>query len=167
MLIWIPETIHGEALTLSSFRKLLKQKPEFPKYSPGYVYDEDFTFKPKISKLVKSRFVLISNDVLPNSQKKEYSIQRKIVKSFNKKGESGWRVPRVIETLVCLFAEYLRSGKRLYDNKSTTFIRCQEKHPETQQISDGQYVVNFDQYSFFVNTRADSCYTGILSLKDL
>lgn len=101
MLIWIPETIHGKALTLSSFRKLLKQKPEFPKYSPGYVYDEDFTFKPKISKLVKSRFVLISNDVLPNSQKKEYSIQRKIVKSFNKKDESGWRVPWVIETLVC------------------------------------------------------------------
>lgn len=85
MLIWIPETIHGEALTLSSFRKLLKQKPEFPKYSPAYVYDEDFTFKPEISKLVKSRFVLISNDVLPNSQKKEYSIQRKIVQSFNKK----------------------------------------------------------------------------------
>ncbi len=167
LLIWIPENICGEALSHSSFKKLLEQNPEFPKYCEGFVYEEDFIVQPSISRLVKSRFVLISNNILPNSQKKDYTFQKKIVKSFNINNESGWRVPKLIETLVCIFAEYLRSGTRLYLNRSTPFIRCQEKHPATPYIGKGQYIVNLGESGFFVNTRADSCYTAILSLKEL
>lgn len=39
--------------------------------------------------------------------------------------QKGYRVPKIAEAFICIAAEYFRSKKRLFNDETYTFIRCE------------------------------------------
>ena len=136
MLVRLPKTLNGQ-LTLKSFGELAKQY--FPKNVSGYVdisADIVNTFGDK--SIDKSRWVLMTTDVIPGSSNQNYAVQQEIVADLAKKGLIGFEVPETLEATVCILAQYFKSRKRLFsDDANPTWIRCREN------VEDIQVTVRF------------------------
>jgi len=60
-----------------------------------------------------------------------------MVESLNKNGQTGCRVPKTAEAIICIAAQYLRSKeskKRLFSDEPETYTRCQENVQGFQTI---------------------------------
>lgn len=145
MLVWIPEFIKGEALTIESFGELLKQKFEFFNHNTNYIQmiwqqtesgrrSKGFgKIRRKIAvqegnKPINSGFVLMTTDILKGSRAKTHA-HAKIPDDFeklNQNNQTDWRTPKLGEAIVCIMSEYLRSGKRFFNENPITFTRCEE-----------------------------------------
>ena len=140
MLVWIPETIKGKPITIDNFGALLKAKPEFCYNATGYRVIWDEIVQQEGSKLVKSGWVLMTTDVISGSRKKSFAEQKLLVESLNKNGQTGYRVPKTAEAIICIAAQYLRSKeskKRLFSDEPWTFTRCQENVQGLQTMVGG------------------------------
>lgn len=137
MLVWIPEFICGKKLTINSFDKLLKQTIEFSKNQKGCRVIRHEIVELEGDKPFESGFVLLSKDVLPNSQNKTYVDQQVLVESLNKDGIEGYRIPMLGEAIICTIAEYLKSGKYLLRENPWVYTRCQESDENGQAIVGG------------------------------
>lgn len=84
-----------------------------------------------------SRWVLMTNDIIPDSRFKSYADQRALVNSYAQKSGIPYQVPNILDAAVYIFMEYVQSGSRLYGDNPTTYTRCQEKeeHVKYNDIS--------------------------------
>lgn len=73
-----------------------------------------------------SHWVLMSRDILPGSRNKSYVAQKAQVATFSEQTHVPYEVPTALEAATCIFAEYARTGTRLYDDKPWSYTRCQE-----------------------------------------
>jgi len=73
----------------------------------------------------ESHWVLMARDVIPNSRSKSYTDQQQLAQTYNKNG-IGYEVPKLLDTIVGIFMEYVRTGERLFSDNPWTFTRCQE-----------------------------------------
>jgi len=130
-LVLIPKTINGEPLTLKSLGGLIKQY--FPENKHGY-YSYIFKSENMTTKFLeeqgdtpndKSRWVAMARKIDPKSLRKSYAQQKKLFDS---------KIPKGIEALVCMIAEYATTGNRLYSDNDR-FIRCQEKDNVRSNVS--------------------------------
>src|SRR5665647_229061 len=128
MAVWIPESINGKPLTIDSFGLLLKQQPEFSENETGYQYLWNNIVQQMGSNSIKSGWVLMTTDVIPESRRKSFAEQQELVKKLNKDGHPAYRVPNAGEAIISIYAKYLMSGtkKRLFSDESYTYTRCQE-----------------------------------------
>lgn len=139
ILVWIPETINGKALTIENLGKLLKLQTEFSSNLMGY-RSWDNTARKDGFESVKSGWILMTTHILPDSRNKSYIEQQGIVVNLNKSGQTDYRLPKAGEVIVCIIAEYLRSKKRLFDGddgKNYTYTRCQEIFGDNQVAVGG------------------------------
>ena len=150
MLVWIPETIKGKPLTIDTFGALLKEKQEFSNSATGYGYIPNSIIQQEGNKPIKCGWVLMTTDVIPGSRNKSFADQELLVESLNKNGQTGYRVPKMAEAIVCIAAEYLRSKKRLFSNDPSTYTRCQEN------VQGFQIIVGyFKEYGLDVDKNHD------------
>lgn len=125
LLVRIPKKIDGENLTL---RKLgLLAIKFFPKNETGYRF-----FIPSITDkfgdecLDKSRWVLMTKEVIPGSRNKSYKDQQALVLGIQENTQILYRIPKTLEVSYCVLTHYFRSGECLLGQNPWTFTRCQE-----------------------------------------
>lgn len=123
LLIWIPKTIGGKILTIDSFGDLLKQKKEFSENSRGYRVIWHSIFMQEDCKQIKSGWVLMTSDIIPFSQEKNFEEQEIMVKNLHK---TSYDIPKAGEMIVCMTAIYLRSKTRLFSDQPFIYSRCKE-----------------------------------------
>lgn len=160
MLVWIPETIKGKVVTIDSFGKFLKQELGFEGNRPGYEAIRDDIAQQEGGNPIKSGWVLMTNDVIPDSRSKSYAEQQELVASLNKLGQTGYRVPKTGEAIVCIMAEYLR-----YNWYFTRFTntRCQENIGDYQVVV-GDFVSSGLSVAYY---NSDSDEIGVACLREL
>ena len=159
MLTFIPETINGEELTLSSFDRFVSDykngKDAFesnyrhPLSSAGI---NDKTVKPfKAHWVMLSKDVLGGADLVNGTRNKNFVTQEKLVK------EVGFEIPNLIDTVVSILLHNLETGNFVYSDTSNgrqwTFTRVQEQSSRGYQIVVGGFsalglLVYPDAYDF-------------------
>ena len=162
MLVWIPESINGKKLTLDSFGKLLKQQPEFANNPTGYRRIGGHIAQQKGGNQIKSGWVVMTTDVIPDSRNKSYAKQQKMVANLNKSGQTDYRVPKAGEAIVCIMADYLRSKKRLFSDDPWAYTRCQENVGGYEVVAGG---FASSGLSVCINN-FDHEYIGVAGLRD-
>jgi len=163
-LVWIPEFINEKRLSINSFDELLKQKMGFSKNEVGYLLIQDEVMQNEGDKPVECGFMLITNNVLPNSQNINYRAQQLLLESFKEGDLPIYRVPKIGEVMICTITEYLRSGNRLLPDIPWVYTRCQENDECGQVIVGGLGLLGL-----FINYALDSPWTsiGVVGLKKL
>jgi hypothetical protein len=149
LLFKMPTIINGEPVTITNIGKLLKKS--FPKTENGYRYIlSDIVTALGEERVQKAEWILVTKEVLPDSRNKTYSKQKTLVSNLTNTGQVEYQIPKTIELIVGLFAEYLRSGKRLLNSDTQfTYGRCQDQVQGFQVVvggftSAGLGVLNFD-----------------------
>jgi len=152
MLIWIPKTISGQVVSINNFAELLKQMEEFSDNELGYNYIWDTVAKKQGGSVAEHGWVLMTKDVLPNSRDFDFGAQQILVGNLNKNENQNWKVPKMAEAAICIYANNLKSGKFSFSNKPFTYTRCQE-NVKGGQVFIGAYdlkgidIHNFNFYA--------------------
>lgn len=125
MLVYIPATVDGKPFTLKKLGEIAKRF--FPQNDKGFRSIWPGVVDELGDKSIKSRWVLMTKDVLPGSRNKSYAEQQKIVARLAKKS-LGYKVPDTLEAATCILAQYFFDSKtRLFNNEPWTYTRCEEK----------------------------------------
>jgi F-box domain len=125
MLVRLPKTLNRQ-LTLKSLGELAKRY--FTDNNMGYKFIWSVIVDDLGNKSIdKSRWVLMTKDVLPGSTVKSYNDQKDIVVNLAQKSLIGYEVPETLEAAVCILAQYFDSNTRLFSDSPLTYKRCEEK----------------------------------------
>ena len=124
MLVWIPASINGQPVTIRNFGILLKDRLEFSKNDTGYGFIWDSLLNIEGDKPIPSGFVLMTKENLPNSANKEFFDQKQMIDDYNIINGTNYKIPKVGEAIICILAEYLKSGMRLFSDNQMT--RCSQ-----------------------------------------
>lgn len=151
LLVLIPETVNEEALTLNSFNKLIVDPKKDNKAS---VFFSEDVLKEHGDKLPeKSYWVLMTNDCVYKSP-------------------VGYQLPKIREATICIFMEYIHSGKKLFrmDWRSlgfSTYTECQEKIRKNQPVIVGGFAQKLNVIDKFETHIGGSDFIGTAALKRL
>jgi len=139
MLTWIPETINGKELTLSSFDQFVSDfKNGKDAFKSAYKYSlSDAGINDKTVKPFKAHWVMLSRDVLDGTRNKHFATQEILVK------KSGFEIPQLIDALVSVLLHNLKTADFIYPNDSKdyqrTYTRVQEQNENGYQIIVGSF----------------------------
>lgn len=161
MLVWIPEKIKGQPVTIKNFEKLLEERIEFSNYGIRCFRDE--IINQEGDKIIKSGWVLMTTYIIPDSRNKSYIEQKNRVEGFTIDGKTGFHVPKIGEAIVCICAEYFRTKKRLFE--VGTYTRCEETTKSVNEV--WQSIVGcFDDTGLSISLNICDCdIVGIAALK--
>ena len=148
-----------EPYCLDTLGELIQHPLQGPasKYASYHVTDDD-----KVNAPVKSYWVLLSRDVLPNSCNKTYAKQLSQIEAIRQ----GYELPGMLEVATSILMEHARSGQRLYgarplrsdqrlyENSPLTYTRCQELGSSGHMFVGGLSPSGLD----FLNYFDDDCY---------
>jgi len=135
MLVRLPKTLNG-GLTLKSLGELAKKY--FSNSDTGYRVIWSAIVQELGDKSIdKSRWVLMTKDVLPESRDKSYAEQQKIVAKLAEKSLISYEVPETLESAACILSQYFGSNTRLFSNNPWTHTRCKEEVQGYQTVVGG------------------------------
>ena len=129
MLVLVPATVNGEALTLNKLQDLI-QNPQNKGHKTDYEYYGIATkSKHGDTSVGRSHWVLMTRDVVPYSRNKTYQDQKDLVNQHE-----GYGLPGALEAAVCILMEHVSSGFKLFGEiPQLTYTRCTEivcdQHP--------------------------------------
>lgn len=124
MLVRLPKTLNG-GLTLKSLGELAKKY--FSANDKGYRFIWSAIIREHGDKSIdKSKWVLMTKDVLPGSSNKSYDEQQKIVADLAKTSLINYEVPETLEAAACLLSQYFGSNIRLFSDNPWTYTHCKE-----------------------------------------
>lgn len=164
ILVWIPKQINGKYLTIKTFLEIVS-----PNCFKSYVYlnypnDNE-------NSVEKSHWVLMSKDVLASSKGKSFEKLKVLVKEFSEKTKIAYEMPNLLDVIVCIFAEYVRSDNqtRLFSGSHSTgffsrsgaFTICQERSGEYQSTVGDSYSHGLS----IKDDRSDKDITGVAAFK--
>ncbi len=72
----------------------------------------------------KTHWVLMTNDVIPDSRNKSWNDQQVLAATFN---GQGYELLSGIDVATCLLTEYVETGRRFYSDNPYTYTRCIEQ----------------------------------------
>ncbi len=115
-------------LTIIKFGKLLKQKLN---NSIGYSYIWEEVAEKLGDIPIKGGWRAMTRETLPDSIGKKICDQKAMVKSLNQPSIKIFRVPLVLEAVVCISTEFFKSGKRIFFHYNTI---CKENLLDSQLL---------------------------------
>ena len=127
LLTLIPGSIGDQLFTLRTFGELIKSR--FPEICEGLATGfrsdggEAELCRDRCAGNDRSRWVLMTRDVLEGSRNIGFAEQQKLVAEH---GEQAYVIPKVLEAAVCILAEYAASGRRIFGDHPRTYTRCDE-----------------------------------------
>jgi hypothetical protein len=135
LLVLIPSRVAGKPLTLDYLGELI-QSPKGGGHKTQYRFYWD-----EIRKAIgnqspgRSYWVLMTRDVLPGSRRKRYYDQCALVANHANRTGLAYEVPGALEAAVVMLLHHVRSGKRLYSDR--TYTRCQDNVQGRQLVVGG------------------------------
>jgi hypothetical protein len=138
MLTWIPETINGKELTLSSIDQFVSDsKNGKDAFKSNYRYPQINCFN-KTVKPFKAHWVMLSKDVLDGTRNQNFATQEKLVKA------AGFEIPNLIDAVASVLLHNLKTADFIYPGSSSgqryTFTRVQEQNESGYQRVVGNFV---------------------------
>ena len=123
MITLILEEVEGKPLDFIEFGKIMKKF--FPNTEKGYRDFCEWFAKYIGNKTVgKSRFVAMTTDVLPESRRKLYHIQEKMVTDLAAETKNPYKIPEALIATICILTKYISSGKPVFASaQETPFIK--------------------------------------------
>ena len=148
MLVRLPKTLNG-GLTLKSLGELAKKY--FSDNNTGYKFIWPPIFEKLGDKSIdKSRWVLMTKDVLLGSSNKSYNEQQKIVAELAEKSLISYEVPETLQSAACILSQYFASNIRLFSDSPLTYTRCQENVQGFQVVVGGFAVAGLEVDHYYV-----------------
>jgi hypothetical protein len=133
LLVLVPQAVNGQPLTLKSLGELVKKPLQGHSSQYGMVNLGEYTDSP----LPRSRWALVTRDVIADSRGKSYKDQQAILASYSQKAKMSYVVPRVLDVTTAIFMEYVRTGIMPYGQNPKTYTICQEKYGQNFQLAVG------------------------------
>jgi len=129
ILVLVPATVNNKPLTLNSLGALVKSPKKGPasSCSTGFFDSNSISKGHGMTSFPKSRWVLMTRDVILKSRDKSYTDQQTLLSNLAKKAKLDYEVPHVLDAAVCAFMHFVSTKERLFSNKPNTYTRCQEK----------------------------------------
>lgn len=123
LLVLIPNTVNGKAFHLNSLAELIKR----PKtgHKTQYRHYSKYVKQTLGTESVRSHWVLMTKDVIPDSRRKTYSDQEALVASHEKKSQVPYSFPKALDATTAILMEHVQTGTRLYSDSPLTYTRCQ------------------------------------------
>jgi hypothetical protein len=118
LLTLIPKTVNGKPLTLNFLEELVKHPKQGQATKYRYCWDK-VRQEYGETQLQNSYWVLLTKDIIPESR--DFNL-----KPLNEKSIA-YEIPHLLEVSVSIFMEYLRTGKKLYNDEPGSFSCCQER----------------------------------------
>jgi len=148
MLVRLPKTLNGQ-LTLKSLGELAKKY--FSDSGAGYrIIWPGIVDELGDKSIDKSRWVLMTKDVLPGSRNESYANPQKSVDELAEKSLISYEVPETLESAACILSQYFGSNTRLFSDNPWTYTRCKEEVKGRQIVVGGfapsGLVVNISLY---------------------
>lgn len=135
MLVLVPATVNGEALTLNKLQNLI-QYPQNQGHATDYDYYSDATKgKHGDTSVERSHWVLMTRDVVPDSRNKTYQEQKDLVNHYKDYG-----LPGALEAAVCILMEHVSSGSKLFGERPLTYTSCTETVGDRYPVVVGGFV---------------------------
>jgi hypothetical protein len=114
-----------KGLTLNKLGELAKEY--FPNNRDGYRFiGSEIVTELGDKSADEFAWMLMTKEVLPESRRKNYDQQKKMIEELVKKTGIPYQVPTTLEAATCILADYSRSEKRLFSDSPRTYTRCQE-----------------------------------------
>ncbi len=162
MLVRLPKTLNG-GLTLKSLGELAKNY--FSVSDTGYGFIWPAIVQEQGDKSIdKSRWVLMTKDVLPGSRNTSYGEKQKILAELAEKSLTGYEVPEILESAACILSEYFGSNICLFSNNPGTYTHCKETVLGLQTVVGGLTLAG-------LRVCSDDCYDddfiGVAALRRL
>ena len=133
VLVLIPKTVNSKPLTLQTLGELVKNPLKGTSTQYRNFYPGEYKDLPTDS----SYWVLMTRDVIPGSRNKSYTGQQKLLNGYIEKIQLPYEVSPILDATICIFMEFLRSGKYLYGQDPCTYTRCQKTWNEGYQLCVG------------------------------
>ncbi|NGX38695.1 MAG: hypothetical protein KR126chlam1_00005 [Chlamydiae bacterium] len=127
LLVLIPKTVDRIPLSLDLLEGLITRPLEGGHRTQYGHYDKDVEKELGNEEVVSpSYWVLITNDVLPDSRNKSYKDQGALIDSHKKRIGISYEIPQTLEAAVSISMHHVRSGEKLYKSNPHTLVRCRE-----------------------------------------
>jgi hypothetical protein len=127
LLVLIPAKVNGRSFSLNLLRELI-QHPNNGGHKARYrCYDSDVRAQLGATSPTASYWLLITRDVLPESRRKKYADQKKLVTAHASRVGLPYELPKALEAAAAILAHHVRDGERLYGDNPWTYTCCQER----------------------------------------
>jgi hypothetical protein len=134
VLVYKPQQVNDQPHTINNIGKLVLIEGKATDYR--YIWDA-IVNEHGNTPVEKGEWVLMTKDVLPGSRNKSYTEQQTLVRNLSEKAHVEYQVPKLIDAITCIFAEYVSSKTRLYSDTPLTYTRCQEQTKGFQLVVGG------------------------------
>jgi hypothetical protein len=125
LLVLIPEKVNGKPFCLDSLGELIKSPKSGHKTEYKYYWDE--IKKDLGTKSLKSHWVLMTRNVIPESRNKSYEVQKALVQEHAQRSNIPYELPKALEAATAILMHHVETGERLYPDDPCTYTRCQKK----------------------------------------
>ena len=128
LLVLIPATVDGVPFTLSLLGDLIR-RPKNDGYETTYrFYHNKVKSQIGAACLQASYWLLMTHDVLPESNGKNYSDQKELIAGHVNRTGLPYKLPKVLEAATAILTHHARYGERLYSesNDLLPYTCCQE-----------------------------------------
>ncbi|MGA8164642.1 MAG: hypothetical protein WB791_06410 [Waddliaceae bacterium] len=127
ILTLVPKSVNGRPLTLNSLEELI-QRPRGGGHATKYSYchasvKEEFGDRG----IDRSCWVLMTKDMIKGSLSQSYDKQRALIEEYAKRTGLHYEMPHALEAAASILMHHVKTGERLYTDKTWTYTRCQEK----------------------------------------
>jgi len=155
LLVRLPKTLNSQ-LTLKNLEELVNRcfstnnSTSLLIWSPiiKELIDESIT---------SSHWVIMTKSLLPGSKKKSYSEQEEMIAGLSKKSIVGYRIPTILESVVCILSEYSSSKTQLF----TDYTRCRNQIQGYTTVVGGLSASHLS-----INHNYESDKVGVVALRN-
>jgi hypothetical protein len=159
MLVLIPASVNGEALTLNKLAELIK-KPKNGGHPTKYGrYNMDQKREHGDKTVDRAHWVLMTRDVIPES--KAYNEENEFIRQraaaipsaldtkelIRQRAGGEYDIPSALEAAVCILMEHVFSGKKLFSGRPLPYMSCSETVANSFNV-----VVGFGPRGFEIGT---------------
>jgi hypothetical protein len=145
----VPEKVDGRPFHLNRLGELIKN----PKrgYNTQYKYYSYYAKNSLGTKSLKSHWVLMTKDVIPESRNKPYEDQEALIQEYSERSKVCYGLPEALEIATTILMHYVKTGERLYmSGPQPTYARSREQVDNNELtvaiggfFSRGLYIADF------------------------
>lgn len=149
MLVYLPSHVNNKELSLNHLESLFSISSN-KKYNVKFNrFDEEIKIEIGDLPNKESQWVLMTEDVLPETRNKTCDERLEYIKKFKE-----WKISSTLSSSVCIFAKFVKCGVRLYCENppaQPTFLQCQDEINELPINIGGfsKFGLNITNYFYF------------------
>ena len=124
LLVLIPATVGGVPFTLNWLGELIQHPNHGGRKTEYRYYNERVKAQMGAESPLRSYWLLMTRDVLPDSRSKTYEAQKVMVAAHAGRVGLPYELPHALEAATAILTHHAREGERLFGDDPWTYTRC-------------------------------------------